>query len=127
MKILLVNKFHYRKGGAETVYFDTADIFAKQGNDVHFFKTKNKENVECGDKKYFIKYRDYSKGHGFFKNIVPGDNIKTGRLSNDEWNAVNEAAADLGKLPVYIDDTSMIKIPEIFSKCRRLQAEHGRC
>ena len=56
---------------------------------------------------------------------VPGDNIKTGRLSNDEWNAVNEAAADLGKLPVYIDDTSMIKIPEIFSKCRRLQAEHG--
>lgn len=69
MKILLINKFHYRKGGAETVYFDTADIFIKQGNDVHFFSTKNKENVECNDEKYFIKYRDYSKGHGFFKNI----------------------------------------------------------
>ena len=69
MKILLVNKFHYRKGGAETVYFDTADIFVKQGNDVHFFSTKNKENIECRDEKYFIKYRDYSKGHGFFKNI----------------------------------------------------------
>ena len=69
MKILLINKFHYRKGGAETVYFDTADIFIKQGNDVHFFSTNNKENVGCNDKKYFIKYRDYSKGHGFFKNI----------------------------------------------------------
>lgn len=56
---------------------------------------------------------------------VPGDKIKTGRLTNDEWNAINEAAADLSKLPVYIDDTSGIKVPEIFSKCRRLQAEHG--
>ncbi len=56
---------------------------------------------------------------------VAGDKIKTGRLSNEDWNAVNESAADLGKLPVYIDDTSSIKIPEIFSKCRRLQAEHG--
>ena len=56
---------------------------------------------------------------------VEGDKIKTGRLGNEDWNAVNEAAADLSKLPVYIDDTSTIKIPEIFSKCRRLQAEHG--
>lgn len=56
---------------------------------------------------------------------VAGDKIKTGRLTNEDWNAVNEAAADLSKLPVYIDDTSTIKIPEIFSKCRRLQAEHG--
>lgn len=56
---------------------------------------------------------------------VAGDKIKTGRLGNEDWNAVNEAAADLSKLPVYIDDTSTIKIPEIFSKCRRLQAEHG--
>ena len=56
---------------------------------------------------------------------VAGDSIKTGKLKNEEWNSVNEAAADLGELPVYIDDTSNIKIPEIFSKCRRLQAEHG--
>lgn len=56
---------------------------------------------------------------------VEGDKIKTGRLTNDEWNALNEASADLGKLPIYIDDTPGTKVPEIFSKCRRLQAEHG--
>lgn len=56
---------------------------------------------------------------------VEGDKIKTGRLANEEWNAVNEAAGELSKLPIYIDDTSGIKVPEIFSKCRRLQAEHG--
>lgn len=56
---------------------------------------------------------------------IEGDKIKTGRLANEEWNAVNEAAGELSKLPIYIDDTSGIKVPEIFSKCRRLQAEHG--
>lgn len=56
---------------------------------------------------------------------VAGDKIKTGHLNNDEWNAINEASADLGKLPIYIDDTPGTKVPEIFSKCRRLQADHG--
>ena len=56
---------------------------------------------------------------------VNGDHIKTGRLSNDEWNAVNEAAVDLKNLNLYIEDTSTIKVSEIFSKCRQLQADKG--
>lgn len=56
---------------------------------------------------------------------VPGDNLKTGRLDNDQWNRVNEAAASLRKNKIYIDDTSGIKTAEIFSKCRKLQAEQG--
>ena len=36
--------------------------------------------------------------------------LKTGRLSNDQWN---------------IDDTPGIKMSEIFSTCRRLQADRG--
>lgn len=56
---------------------------------------------------------------------VEGDKLKTGRLTNDDWNAVNEAASDLGRSQIYIDDTPGVKVPEIFSKCRRLQAEHG--
>ena len=59
------------------------------------------------------------------KSRVNGDHIKTGRLSNDEWNAVNEAAVDLKNLNIYIEDTSTIKVSEIFSKCRQLQADKG--
>ena len=51
--------------------------------------------------------------------------LKTGRLSNDQWNAVNEAASDLAQSEIYIDDTPGIKMSEIFSKCRRLQADRG--
>ncbi len=59
------------------------------------------------------------------KSHVQSDKIRTGRLSNEEWNAINEAASELSSTPIFIDDTSTIKVPEIFSKCRRLQAEHG--
>ena len=51
--------------------------------------------------------------------------LKTGRLSTDQWNAVNEAASDLAQSEIYIDDTPGIKMAVIFSKCRRLQADRG--
>lgn len=59
------------------------------------------------------------------KSHVPLEFLKTGRLNNDQWNAVNEACSDLSQSEIYIDDTPGIKMSEIFSKCRRLQAEHG--
>lgn len=60
-----------------------------------------------------------AKGH------IEGDKLKTGRLSNNEWNAVNEAAGELMRAKIFIDDTPGIKVPEIFSKCRRLQSDQG--
>ncbi|MBR4163965.1 MAG: replicative DNA helicase [Solobacterium sp.] len=59
------------------------------------------------------------------KSRIPGDQLKTGRLSNDDWNRVNEAAAELKMSNIFIDDTPGVKTSEIFSKCRRLQSEHG--
>jgi replicative DNA helicase len=59
------------------------------------------------------------------KSRVESDSLRTGRLSNADWNAVNEAVSDLKALKIYIDDTSQIRMPEIFSKCRRLQNEQG--
>lgn len=51
--------------------------------------------------------------------------IKTGALSDTDWDKLSEAADELGDCDLYIDDTSGINIPEIFSKCRRLKAEFG--
>lgn len=59
------------------------------------------------------------------KSHVPGDKLKTGRLTNEEWNQVSETASELKTEQIYIDDTPGVKVPEIFSKCRKLQAEHG--
>ena len=59
------------------------------------------------------------------KSHIPGDKLRTGRLSDADWNRLNEAAAELKTANIYIDDSSMTKMSEIFSKCRRLKADVG--
>jgi replicative DNA helicase len=59
------------------------------------------------------------------KSRITGSILRTGQLnSNNEWNALNEAAADLRQTKIYIDDTPTIRVAEIFSKCRKLQTEN---
>lgn len=57
MKILLINNFHYRKGGSEAVYFNTAEILRKNGHEVVFFSYKDEKNVECEQAKYFVEHK----------------------------------------------------------------------
>lgn len=55
MKVLLVNKFHYKKGGAETYYFALAEALKSHGHDVIFFSMKDPEhNLPCEQEKYFV-------------------------------------------------------------------------
>ena len=55
MKVLLVNKFHYKKGGSETYYFAIAEAFRKKGHDVVFFSMKDeKNNLPCEQEDYFV-------------------------------------------------------------------------
>lgn len=54
MKALLVNKFHYRKGGAETYYFTLAEALRARGHKVIFFSMKDEKNVPCEQEKYFV-------------------------------------------------------------------------
>lgn len=59
------------------------------------------------------------------KSRVPGGQLRTGFLNNNEWNQLNEAAADLKATKIFIDDSPNIRVSEIYSKCRKLQSEHG--
>lgn len=55
MKVLLVNKFHYRKGGSETYYFTVAEALKARGHEVVFFAMKDDEkNIPCEQEKYFV-------------------------------------------------------------------------
>jgi replicative DNA helicase len=60
------------------------------------------------------------------KSRINGSDLRTGQFkSNQQWNALNEAAADLKNTKIYIDDSPSIRVAEIFSKCRKLQSEHA--
>lgn len=60
MRVLLVNKFHYRKGGSETYYFGVAEALRQLGHEVFFFAMEDEKNYPCEQAKYFVSHSDYS-------------------------------------------------------------------
>jgi glycosyltransferase involved in cell wall biosynthesis len=61
MKILLINSYHYRKGGADAVYFNTAKLLTQYGHEVFYFSAMNSENFKSQTDKYFAKGYDFRK------------------------------------------------------------------
>lgn len=59
MRVLLINKFHYQRGGAERAYFDTAHILAENGHEVAFFAMEHPENIDTPWKRFFVSRVDY--------------------------------------------------------------------
>ncbi len=62
MKILLVNKFHYLKGGSEKYYFELAELLKEHGHEVAFFSMKNEKNIATGEKEYFVEELNLNTG-----------------------------------------------------------------
>lgn len=60
MRILLVNKFHYRKGGAETYYLTVGSELERMGHEVAYFSMKHPDNLPCKWDKYFVTQREYN-------------------------------------------------------------------
>lgn len=65
MRILLVNKFHYLRGGSEKYYFELAKLLKNHGHTVAFFSMKNENNIKTGDREYFVDEIDMNTGSKF--------------------------------------------------------------
>ena len=61
MKILQINKYFYRKGGAETVFFNTIKLLEKHGHTVIPFCLKNRKNDYSDYERYFVDYPELSE------------------------------------------------------------------
>ena len=55
---------------------------------------------------------------------IPGDKIRNGRLTEEEWKQLDTRIKKLVQAPIFIDDTPAISIFELRAKCRRLMAQH---
>jgi glycosyltransferase involved in cell wall biosynthesis len=60
MRIILVNKFHYMKGGSETYYLGLAEGLRRLGHEVHFFAMQDSKNLPCEDSDLFVSAKDYN-------------------------------------------------------------------
>lgn len=56
---------------------------------------------------------------------VDSQHLRTGNLTDDEWEKLIESAGTIGKSNLIIDDTPGISISELRSKCRKYKLEHG--
>ncbi|OXG08339.1 glycosyltransferase involved in cell wall biosynthesis [Flavobacterium araucananum] len=60
MKILQINKYHYIRGGSDSVYFNSGELLKKKGHEVIYFAMNFDENVSCSEEKYFAENKDFS-------------------------------------------------------------------
>ena len=56
---------------------------------------------------------------------VDSQHIRTGQLSESEWEDLIQSAGSIGKSNLIIDDTPGISIAELRSKCRKFKLEHN--
>lgn len=56
---------------------------------------------------------------------IEASHLRTGQLSEEEWQNLIVAMGSLSRANIFIDDTPGIKISEIRAKCRKLAQEKG--
>lgn len=57
--------------------------------------------------------------------MVDQQKVRTGKLSDEDWQKLTQAAGPLSQAPLFIDDSPGISVVEMRAKCRRLKSEHG--
>ena len=90
MKVLLVNKFLFPKGGAETYTFALGKMLQNNGHEVQYFGLKNEKNIVGNNVGAFVKDMDFSKGilknlHAPFRIIYSSDARKKIRQVLDDF------------------------------------------
>ena len=56
---------------------------------------------------------------------VDSQKLRTGTLTDSDWDAVVEGIGIIGNSKLIIDDTPGISISELRSKCRKMKLEYG--
>ena len=64
MKILNINKFHFRNGGADSYYLDLGSALRKKGHTVIDFAMHDKRNEPSAYTKYFVSHIDLQNLRG---------------------------------------------------------------
>jgi replicative DNA helicase len=56
---------------------------------------------------------------------VNARDLRTGRISEADWERISHAVGRLAEAPFFIDDNPHLTVMEMRAKCRRLKARHG--
>ncbi|MGM0395384.1 MAG: replicative DNA helicase, partial [Thermodesulfobacteriota bacterium] len=56
---------------------------------------------------------------------IDSNRLRTGFISQEDWQNVTDAASTLNELPIFIDDTPNISVMDVRAKTRKLFQKHG--
>jgi replicative DNA helicase len=56
---------------------------------------------------------------------VPLHHMRTGQMTDEDWNRIARRTGEVSSAPLYIDDSPNMTMMEIRAKCRRLKQRHG--
>lgn len=90
MRIILVNKFHYLKGGSETYYFGLADGLRRLGHEVHFFAMQGEKNMPCEDGDLFVSAKDYNGPTSVMQKLGEARSLVYSKESLEKFEALCE-------------------------------------
>lgn len=62
MRVLIINKFLYPKGGAETYVFKLGDILQKNGHEVQYFGMEDENNVVGNSSGAYVRPQNFQNG-----------------------------------------------------------------
>jgi len=69
MKILMINKYFYPKGGSENYMFALRELLKQKGHQVIDFSMQDEANLPSMYSKYFIKNIDFAKRQGLYQKL----------------------------------------------------------
>lgn len=143
MKIVMVNKYYYLRGGTETYMFGLAELLKKAGHEVLFFAMKDDRNRQCPQEGYFVENVDFDKPLSVKEKILAGFRMiysieakeKFSKLLDDEKPDIVHVNLFHRVLTASVIDAAYERgIPIVFTmhdlNCicpNHMMLDHGRC
>lgn len=124
MKVLLINKFLYPKGGDAISMLSTGKLLSNRGHDVYFWGMHHPQNLHYPYKAFFVSYVDYNKPSGIFQQLKASINILYSLEAKSKINALlNEKKPDIVHLhnfahqisPSILHEFARRKIPVVMT------------
>lgn len=116
MKILMVNKFFYMKGGSETYYFALKRLLEAKGHEVIDFSMQNEKNFSSPYAKYFVSDVDYNGQMSTGQKLKAAKNIVYSKEAKRRFEAlVRDTRPDIVHLHIFQHQLS----PSILDVCKK--------
>lgn len=121
MNVLLVNKFLYPKGGAETYVFKLGETLAQYGHKVQYFGLENEKNIVGNHVGAYVSDMDF--GAGVLKNLKAPFRII---YSSEARRKINKVLYDFQPDVVHMNNIQFHLTPSIILAVEAYRRKTGR-